>query len=205
FAPVHKMVTPSPKGYMSWMQQVPEQKSSSRKNSLVSSDQYFFGDLGHNGNEDKLPLQAGLEDPIGMPSINTSTIVPISRVCKMGISSPRIYIPWTQQIDEEKSTSRKNSGASSDLYFPGDLGYNGKEDKLPLRGGLKDPIWVTPRICNHQGTNGEMCYLCRDVDNDLERPECRPDFTVQNVYGTRKPAKKKCKCGTITILTICYS
>ncbi|CAL4098594.1 unnamed protein product [Meganyctiphanes norvegica] len=141
-----------------------------------------------------------------LPSMNTSSVMPFVPVHNVVTSSSKSYMPSTQQIEEEKSISRKSSGASSDLYFPGDLGHNGKEDKLPLRSGLKDPIWVTPRICTHQGINGEMCFMCRkDLCNGSEKPECRPDFTVLNVYGTRRPAKKKCRCGTTTTLTVCFS
>ncbi|CAL4233132.1 unnamed protein product [Meganyctiphanes norvegica] len=140
-----------------------------------------------------------------MPSLDTSTMVPFAPVYEMVTSSSKSTMPSMQQITEEKSISRSNSGASSDLYFPGDLGHKGKEDKLPLHGGLNNPIWVPPYICTHQGTNGEMCYVCKkDTDSSLEKRKQRPDFTVLNVYGPRAPPKK-CKCGTITTLTTCFS
>ncbi|CAL4233250.1 unnamed protein product [Meganyctiphanes norvegica] len=140
-----------------------------------------------------------------MPSMNTRIMVPFAPVHEMVTSSSNSYFPSMQQITEENSISRSNSGTSSDLFFPGDLGHKGKEDKLPLHGGLKNPIWVPPYSCTHQGTNGEMCYMCRkDTDCSLEKREQRPDFTVLNVYGPRAPTKK-CKCGIITTLTTCFS
>ena len=107
-----------------------------------------------------------------MPSTMSCNILTFVPVHGEVVSSSKSYIPSTQKIVEEKSISRKSSGASStassDLYFPGDLGHNGKEDKLPLRGvGLKNPIWVTPTICTHQGNNGEMCYMCRVSDRSV--------------------------------------
>ncbi|CAL4081198.1 unnamed protein product [Meganyctiphanes norvegica] len=135
-------------------------------------------------------------------SIPVTPFVPVHGMVTL---SSKNYMPSTQQITEEKSISRTNSGASSDLNFPGDLGHKGKEDKLLLHGGLNKPIMVPTYICTHQGTNGEMCYVCRkDTDTGLEKPEHKPDFTVLNVYGPRTPAKK-CKCGTITSLTTCFS
>ncbi|CAL4081196.1 unnamed protein product [Meganyctiphanes norvegica] len=139
-----------------------------------------------------------------MPSMNMSTVVPFVPVHEMVTSSSKSYMPSAPHITEEKSNSRSNSDDSCDLSFPDDLGHIGKEDKLPIHGGLKNPIWVPPYICTHQGNNGEMCYVCKDTDTSLKRPEHRPDFTVLNIYGPRTPAKK-CKCGTITSLTTCFS
>ncbi|CAL4136563.1 unnamed protein product [Meganyctiphanes norvegica] len=140
-----------------------------------------------------------------MSSTSTSIMVPFVPVHEMVTSSPNSYMPSMHHIKDENSISRSNSATSSDLFFPGELGHKGKEDKLPLHGGLKNPIWVPPYICTHQGNNGEMCYMCRkDTDSSLEKQEQRPDFTVLNVYGPRAPTKK-CKCGIITTLTTCFS
>ncbi|CAL4106845.1 unnamed protein product [Meganyctiphanes norvegica] len=69
----------------------------------------------------------------------------------------------------------------------------------------KDPVLVPPYLCTHQGTNGQMCIVCKkDGEENVKRQDRKPDFTM-NMNGSPHRPAKRCKCRTITILTTCLS